>query len=63
MIGFFYVLQLQTRITSTGIEVRYFPLWSTRLTWEDIQQAQIIEYAFVGYGIRFSKEYGTVYNS
>jgi hypothetical protein len=63
MIGFFYLLKLKTEITSDGIDVKYFPIWSTRIKWDEIQKAEIIKYGFVGYGIRFSDNYGTVYNA
>jgi hypothetical protein len=63
MIGFFYLLKLKTEITSDGIDVKYFPMWSTHIKWDEIQKAEIIKYGFVGYGIRFSDDYGTVYNA
>jgi len=63
MIGFFYLLKLKTEITSDGIDVKYFPMWSTHIKWDEIQNTEIIKYNFVGYGIRFSDDYGTVYNA
>jgi hypothetical protein len=63
MIIFFCLLELKTEITPNGLDVTYFPLWHIHLKWEEIQRAEIINYAFVGYGIRFSTDYGTVYNA
>ncbi len=63
MIGLFYLLKLKTEITSDGIDIKYFPMWSTYIKWDEVQKAEIIKYSFVGYGIRFSDEYGTVYNA
>ena len=62
IIVLFRIMTLRTEITSDGIRVKYFPLWSTQLNWNQIKQAKIIKYGFVGYGIRFSDQYGTVYN-
>ncbi len=63
IIAFFYSLTLTTEIGLNGIYVRYFPLSSTRIPWNEIQKAEIITYGFVGYGIRFFTRYGTVYNA
>lgn len=58
----FLVLKLSTKITSETLTVRYFPFFSKTWKWEDIESAIIIKYGFVGYGIRISLKYGTVYN-
>ncbi|MEM6515120.1 MAG: hypothetical protein AAF688_02975 [Bacteroidota bacterium] len=66
MIGFgifFWSLKLETKITSTGISMRYFPLTKKQIGWEEIQSLTIVKYGFVGYGIRFGSKYGTVYNT
>lgn len=60
---FFYALTLNTEVNAVGIRVKYFPLWSTDMRWEEIRKAEIIKYDFVGYGIRFSGKYGTVFNA
>jgi hypothetical protein len=54
---------LLTKVDAQGIHSRYFPLWSTLIPWDQIGHAEIIQYGFVGYGIRFSPTYGTVYNA
>lgn len=60
---FFYVASLKTDVDSTGIRIRYFPMWKTHIPCEQIESAEIIRYGFVGYGIRFSIRHGTVYNA
>lgn len=60
---FFYVASLKTEVDSTGIRIRYFPLWQTHIAWDQLESAEIIRYGFVGYGIRFSIRHGTVYNA
>ena len=63
VIALFYLVVLKTEVSLNGIYVNYFPLSSTQIQWSEIQRAEIIKYGFVGYGIRFSAEYGTVYNA
>lgn len=58
----FRILNLKTEITSDSIYIHYFPLFTKRWKWDDIQTAEIITYGFVGYGIRISLKYGIVYN-
>ncbi|MGB5272717.1 MAG: hypothetical protein WBN39_01570, partial [Flavobacteriaceae bacterium] len=36
--------------------------FNKQFKWEDIDKAEIIKYRFVGFGIRLSFKYGTVYN-
>ena len=59
----FYFMRLQTHYTTEGISVRYVPFVKKFIPWESIQSAELIQYGFVGYGIRFSLKYGTVYNT
>lgn len=63
ILSFFYVASLKTDVDSTGIRIRYFPMWQTHIPWEQIESAELIKYGFVGYGIRFSIRHGTVYNA
>ncbi len=63
LIFLFTTLSLRTTVDARGIHIRYFPLWSTLIPWDQVGHAEIIEYGFVGYGIRFSPTYGTVYNA
>lgn len=60
---FFCTLKLTTRITPETIKITYYPLFTKKFNWTDIQQAQIIDYGFIGgWGIRLGTDYGTVYN-
>ncbi|TFG76194.1 MAG: hypothetical protein E4H26_04900 [Flavobacteriales bacterium] len=59
---FFWSMTLITEIDSKAISVRFVPLFKKQFKWEDIERAEIIKYRFVGYGIRLSFKYGTVYN-
>ncbi|MEZ0542633.1 hypothetical protein [Fibrella arboris] len=62
-IGVVLACSLTTDVTTEGIQLRYFPIWHTSVKWHEVKYVQIINYGFVGYGIRFTAEYGTVYNA
>jgi hypothetical protein len=63
IIGLFWYLELRTEIDETGIRVRLRPISAEVFTWDQIEHIEIITYGFVGYGLRFSSKYGTVYNT
>jgi len=64
LIAFFYFLQLKTKITSEEISFTFFPLASKKVKWEDVSEAKIVNYGFVGgWGIRLWTPFGTVYNT
>lgn len=56
----FFIMKLETRITDTGIAVRFYPiqLKFRNYKWEDIDQMYVREYAplseYGGWGIRYS---------
>ncbi|WP_375443809.1 hypothetical protein [uncultured Fibrella sp.] len=54
---------LTTEVTTDGIRLKYFPVWNTVVKWQEVKYVKIISYGFVGYGISFTAEYGTVYNA
>jgi hypothetical protein len=63
--GFIYFnwyMTLITEITNEGIKVRFVPFVKKEIKWNDLKSAKIINYGFVGYGIRLGSKYGTVYN-
>ncbi len=60
--GFFWSMSLNTKIDAKAISVRYVPFFNKQFKWEDIDKAEIIKYRFVGFGIRLSFKYGTVFN-
>ncbi|MFZ9002689.1 MAG: hypothetical protein ACO20F_08065 [Robiginitalea sp.] len=61
-IGFFLYIELRTEIDERGIRVRLRPITRNVFNWEQIEKVEPITYGFVGYGLRFSFKYGTVYN-
>ena len=63
LLAFFKYLELRTEIDNKGIRCRLRPLSSEVFTWDQIQEVTLITYGFVGYGLRFSPKYGTVYNT
>jgi len=58
----FRVMQLKTEITKRTIKIQYFPFFKTQFHWSDIKSSEVVNYGFVGYGIRIGTKYGTVYN-
>jgi len=61
MLGF-YAVTLRTTVTSDYVEIRFAPFFTKRWTWDEVKTAQIVDYGFVGYGVRVGTKYGTVYN-
>jgi hypothetical protein len=63
--GFIYFnwyMTLITEITNEGIKVRFVPFVKKEIKWNELKSAKIVNYGFVGYGIRLGSKYGTVYN-
>lgn len=58
----FFTMKLSTHINAEHIEMRYFPLVKKRVKWTEVAHADVVDYGFVGYGIRLFTRYGTVYN-
>jgi hypothetical protein len=58
----FRFMNLQTEINKYEIKMNYFPFVKKRVYWKDVKSAKVVNYGFVGYGIRFGSKYGTVYN-
>ncbi len=63
LLGFFRWMELRTEIDERGIRVRLRPFSSESFKWDQIEHLELIRYGFVGYGLRFSPKYGTVYNA
>lgn len=56
-------IRLETEINETGIVFGFVPFSKRRINWEEVQQAEVIDYGFIGgWGLRFTFKYGTVYN-
>ena len=63
--GFIYFnwyMTLITEITNGGIKMRFIPFVKKEIQWSELKSAKIVDYGFVGYGIRLGSKYGTVYN-
>ncbi|WP_024479996.1 hypothetical protein [Cellulophaga baltica] len=58
----FMLLKLKTTLSQDYIQVSFFPFFTKKWNWSEINTAEIVTYGFVGYGIRLSLKYGTVYN-
>ena len=56
-------MQLKTTVDRNGIEMRFVPFIYKKITWNEIESAEVLNYGFVGgWGIRLWTKYGTVYN-
>lgn len=63
IIVLFGILKLKTRIDKECISMIYFPFIKKSVGWDQISEASVIDYGFVGgWGIRVWTKYGTVYN-
>lgn len=62
LIVIFAFIRLKTEINQNEIKINYFPFVKKKVKWKDIKSAKIVNYGFVGYGIRFGSNYGTIYN-
>ncbi|SDF10654.1 hypothetical protein [Cellulophaga baltica] len=58
----FLILKLKTTLSKDYIQVSFFPFFTKKWNWSEINTTEIVTYGFVGYGIRLSLKYGTVYN-
>lgn len=58
----FWIMKLETTISKEKISIRFFPFVAKTIQWDEVEQAEIVKYRFVGYGIRIFTSYGTVYN-
>lgn len=59
----FWVMQLKTEIDNKEIRMNFIPFIQKKIDWEDVKYAKIVNYGFVGWGIRVGTKYGTVYNA
>ena len=63
--GFIYFnwyMTLITEINDNGIKLNFVPFVKKTIKWNEIKSVKIVNYGFVGYGIRMGSKYGTVYN-
>ncbi len=59
----FWKMRLITEIDNSEIRFSFWPFMNKKVRWDEIESAKIINYGFVGYGIRLWTKYGTVYNT
>ena len=59
---FFYSITLITEIDKHEIRIRFNPFLKKNIRWSEVASAKIINYGFVGYGIRYGSRHGVVYN-
>jgi len=62
ILGLFWLMKLTTIIDAQAIKINYFPFLQKTIKWEDVKSAELVNYGFVGWGIRVGSKYGTVYN-
>ncbi|GAB7258310.1 hypothetical protein [Polaribacter sp. OB-PA-B3] len=63
--GFIYFnwyMTLITEINNDGIKMHFVPFVKKTIKWNELKSIKIVNYGFVGYGIRLGSKYGTVYN-
>ncbi|WP_282165369.1 hypothetical protein [Cellulophaga baltica] len=58
----FLILKLKTTLSQDYIQISFFPFFTKKWNWSEINTTDIVTYGFIGYGIRLSLKYGTVYN-
>ena len=58
----FYIIQLVTVIDEQGILIKFTPITIKKILWSDIINIEVIQYDFVGYGIRTNSKYNYIYN-
>lgn len=62
--GFFWKMQLTTKIDNEAIRMNFWPLAKKEIKWAEIDEAKVTNYGFVGgWGVRIGTDYGTVYNT
>ena len=62
-IYFFWYMKLITKINDNGIKMQFVPFVKKEIKWNELKSAKIVNYGFVGYGIRLGSKYGTIYNT
>jgi hypothetical protein len=62
IIALFGFIRLKTAIDQDEIRISFFPFVKKRIQWKEIKTVEIVQYGFVGWGIRLFTKYGIVYN-
>lgn len=59
---FFRLGGLTTQIDCEKIKLKHLIFFRRTIYWKDIESVETVKYGFVGYGIRLTTSYGSVYN-
>jgi len=62
LVALFLSLKLNTSIDQNMIRMSYGIFGSKKINWSDVETVDVVNYGFVGYGMRLSLKHGTVYN-
>lgn len=57
-----YTIRLTTIVSDKEIIIKFVPFLTKKISCSEIKNLELVEYQFLGYGIRKSFKYGTVYN-
>lgn len=61
---FFWSVRLKTTISKDHVHIQFRPLANKKVYWRDVAKAEVVQYSpWIGYGLRLSTSYGTVYNT
>jgi len=63
LLAMFYYMRLVTEIDQTEIRMNFIPFTKKTVKWNQVKSAKVVDYGFVGYGIRLGSKYGTIYNT
>lgn len=63
LLTLFYFVELKTVLAGDVLEIQLNPFMTERIHSSEIVRTELITYGFIGYGYRFSKQYGTVFNA
>ena len=63
LIALFLIMKLKTEINENEVKIKFVPFITKSIKWNEIKNAEVINYGFVGWGIKIWTKYGTVYNT
>jgi len=63
LIALFLLTKLKTEINENEVKFNFVPFYKKSIKWNEIENAEVINYGFVGWGIKIGTKYGTVYNT
>lgn len=63
LLTLFYFIELKTVPAGDVLEIQLNPFMTERIHSSEIVRTELVTYGFIGYGYRFSKQYGTIFNA